>query len=167
MSLRGLHTPGRSSLSYLKVVMLFVVVLVVSLFLRRKISMSNYSLILQQARFNGFSEETARYVTAQSAHETNGWTSHIFNSNNNAFGMTYVGQSTAAGQKNGYAYYINVNQSVTDFSKWWARRNLFYMPILSLADYVRHLKVNNYFEDTEANYLRGCQFWYGKIFGNE
>lgn len=129
--------------------------------------MSNYTTILQQSRFNGFSEQTAKYVVAQSAHETNGWTSHVFNTNNNAFGMTYAGQSTAVGEKGGYAYYVNINQSVSDFAKWFARRNLFYTPITSLANYVRHLKANNYFEDSESNYLRGCEYWYNKIFTNE
>lgn len=130
--------------------------------------MSNYKIILQAARFNGFSETLAKYVTAQSAHETNGWTSPIYNSNNNAFGMKYAGQATSTGANAGYANYININQSVTDFARWWARRgfslvNLGVSP-MTLAQYVKFLKTNSYFEDTEASYLRGCQYWYDKFF---
>ena len=126
-----------------------------------------YSIV----RYYGFTDKIAKYVVSQAAHETSGFTSLIYNLNNNLFGMKYAGQSSAKGEKNGYAYYDNIEGSVYDFSRWWvrARANLYMFPMFinSLPNYVHALKNNNYFEDTEENYLAGCQYYYNQLYGNE
>ena len=126
-----------------------------------------YSLVSSM----GLTGDLAKFAAAQAAHETGGFTSKIFKSNNNAFGMKYAGQSLAAGVKNGYANYLTVNDSVGDFVKWWVhhRAAIFSLPLFvhDLASYVRFLRNNSYFEASEAEYLKGCQHFYNILFGNE
>jgi len=163
MLLRGLHTPGRSLLRVAKWVILSGLALIIFIFLRKRIILTASDNIYDYARLNGFDTQTARYVVAQSGHETAGWTSSIYLKNNNAFGMKYAGQINAAGQKNGYANYSTVRMSVQDLGIWVHRR-AFLIPFVSLTHYVHFLKMNRYFEDSEANYLKGCENWYNKLY---
>jgi flagellum-specific peptidoglycan hydrolase FlgJ len=125
----------------------------------------NVYTLLQQT---GLNEVLSRYATAQAAHETNCFTSAIFNSNHNCFGMKYAKQVNAVGEKNGYADYIVINNSIADFVQWYTRHrvNIFSFPLIitSLGDYVSFLKNNDYFEADEADYLSGCQYFYNQIF---
>jgi hypothetical protein len=118
---------------------------------------------------SGLNETLSRFATAQSAFETGGYTSAIFKSNNNAFGMKFAGQVNAMGEKNGYANYSGVNNSVADFVQWYTRHRLsiFSLPlfITNLTSYVRFLKNNQYFEADEAAYLKGVTYYYNQIFG--
>jgi flagellum-specific peptidoglycan hydrolase FlgJ len=119
-------------------------------------------------KFIGFTDELSKFAAAQSAHETNGYTSKLLKDNNNAFGMKYAHQSLAKGSKNGYAYYDSLKDSINDFVKWWIHAKsitIFPLFVNSLENYVKVLKKNNYFEDTEANYLKGCQNFYKLLFG--
>lgn len=130
-----------------------------------------YSLV----KLYGLTDTLAKFAAAQSAHETADaitgipFTSSICKSNNNYFGMKYAGQVNATGEKNGYAYYPNVNASVADLCAWWVRKrsNLFSVPLIvtSIESYVKFLKNNGYFEATEAEYLKGCKHFYNQFFG--
>lgn len=168
MLTRGLHTPGRYSHKYRALVLLFVTLLLIYIF-RKKVTISVsandiYNLLLS----SGLSEELCRYMTAQAAHETAGFTSNIFKNNNNAFGMKYAGQVNSPGEKNGYADYKSINHSVADLVAWYTRHriNIFSLPLYigSLASYVKFLKNNNYFEAKELDYLKGCQHFYNILF---
>lgn len=115
-------------------------------------------------KYYGFTETLARFITAQAAHETGNFTSAIFKSNNNAFGMKYAGQSTADGEKKGYAYYKSVEDSVIDFARWWTkhRSGQVTLPlfIFSLENYVQFLKNQGYYEAPLSEYLKGCKYFY-------
>lgn len=134
-------------------------------------SINNSQAIYTLIKARGFSNLVAEFMTCQGAHETSGYTSALFVSNNNAFGMKYAGQSSALGEKNGYAYYSGVEKSVEDLIKWWnyVRSNIFQGPILvtSIDAYVQVLKDHNYFEDSYDNYLKGCKYWQKILFGEE
>jgi hypothetical protein len=146
-------------------VILSVTLLLIFIF-RKKMITSKAEQIYKAARLNGFNDANARFVVAQAAHETGGFISPVFISNNNAFGMKYAGQALAKGEKLGYAWYETVEISVSDLAKWCGNRRInFFKPISTLADYVNFLKGNNYFEDTAQNYLKGCEHWYKQIFG--
>jgi len=168
MLTRGLLTPGRYLRKYRVLVLLLVTLLLLYIF-RKKVIISTtsndiYNLLLS----SGLSDELCRYMTAQGAHETAGFTSNIFKNNNNAFGMKYAGQVNSLGEKNGYANYKSINHSVADLVAWYTRHriNIFSLPLYigSLASYVKFLKNNNYFEADEAAYLKGCQHFYNEIF---
>ena len=125
--------------------------------------------IFEKLKNQGFNDIMSKFITSQSAFETADFNSKIFKENNNAFGMKYAGQMFAAGEKNGYANYLNVDDSVSDFVKWYNkhRQNIFSLPLIifTLADYVRFLKNNNYFEALESSYLAGVQSYYNLYYG--
>ncbi|MGD0340271.1 MAG: glucosaminidase domain-containing protein [Bacteroidales bacterium] len=131
--------------------------------------MNNALTVYSELKALGMSDNIAKYATAQAGHETGGFTSAIFKENNNCFGMNYEGQVNAKGEKNGYAYYDRISDSVSDWLAWYVRnRNkLLSLPlfITSLESFVSFLKNNDYFTDTEANYLAGCQYYYKQYFG--
>jgi hypothetical protein len=119
---------------------------------------------------SGLNETLSKFATAQAAHETGGFTSAIFKSNNNCFGMKYAHQVNAQGEKNGYADYKGIENSVADLVAWITRHRLtisvipFNSPITTIEQYVSFLKSNGYFEAKESEYLRGCKYFYDKIF---
>lgn len=119
----------------------------------------------------GLNETLSRFATAQAAHETGGFTSNLFNNNNNCFGMKYAHQVNALNEKNGYANYKGIENSVADWVAWFSRHRVNYLSlplrIETLEDFVRFLKINNYFEAKEADYLKGCKYFYEMIFKNE
>lgn len=172
MSPRGLHTSGRSSLSVVKSVILFAVVLILFLFLKKKRSLNKSSEIYSLLLSSGLNETLAKFAVSQAAHETAvlgvPFVSKIFLSNNNAFGMKYAGQVNAQSEKNGYAYYKNVCFSVADFVAWYTRHRVtilsFPIFINSLSSYVRFLKNNEYFEAPEYSYYKGCEYFYNQFF---
>jgi hypothetical protein len=157
---------------------LCAILLVVYLFLKGKIlnngimsftfNLAAATEISNYLRDQGMNENLTKWMTAQAAHETGGFSSSIYKSNNNVYGMKYAGQITAQGEKNGYANYTTVKNSVIDFVKWYnrRRRNLLSLPlvIFSIEDYVRFLKNNNYFEASEIEYLTGCKYFYNLLF---
>lgn len=116
----------------------------------------------------GLSDVVTGFVICQAAHETGGFKSNIFLRNNNAFGMKYAGQKNADGEARGYALYKSLYYSVADLVEWIRKRRTGIMeivaPIKDLPRYVSFLKNNNYFEDSEETYLKGCEYWYNKIF---
>jgi hypothetical protein len=122
----------------------------------------------QLLKLHGFNDSLTKWATAQAAHETNGFTSNILKSNNNLFGMKYAKQIYAQGEKNGYANYLSIENSVIDFISWYNRHrsSLLSMPlvILNLNDYVSFLKNQKYFEANETEYLKGCQYFYNILF---
>lgn len=164
----GSRSPVRFLLRPLTLVTLSVIALMVFIFLKKKTILNKAPEILALLTSSFLNESLARYALAQSAHETNGFTSSIFKSNNNLFGMKYAGQKHAAGEKNGYAYYITLNDSVLDLTDWYNRhRNkIFSLPafINSLSSYVRFLKNNDYFEAPESEYLNGVTYFYNQLF---
>lgn len=98
----------------------------------------------------------AQLVTAQSGHETAGWTSHVFMTDNNAFGYGYDGMS--------YRQYPGVEQSVTDIVGYLHRRvaDGSFPPLdqITGADqYAQLLKDAGYYTDSEVNYSAGIAAW--------
>jgi hypothetical protein len=151
-------------------VMLSLIALAIFLYLK-KMTTSNLIAgndIYDKLRAAGLNDVLSAFALSQFAHETNGFTSSIFKSNNNVCGMTYAQQSLAQDEKNGYAYYNTIDDSVQDFVKWYSRhRNkLFSLPLTinSLEDYVSFLKNQDYFTADESEYLKGCQFFYNQLF---
>jgi Uncharacterized FlgJ-related protein len=172
MRLRGSNIRVNSLLGLPMLAMLSGIVLLIYTLLRKK-NLSDTGLhIYALVKSYGFTDTVAKFVTSQAAHETAvagiPFMSKIFNSNNNAFGMKWAGQSSADGEKNGYAYYTSVDRSVYDYARWWVRHRsgiTFPLLISSLDSFVKFLKNQNYFEAPEAEYLKGCNYFYKLMFG--
>jgi uncharacterized FlgJ-related protein len=114
----------------------------------------------------GILDPEAKYIVAQAAHETGGFTSQLYKENHNLFGMKYPSQGYAQGSANGFAYYLSEESSIYDLQRWLILTGMTSLDdSITLADYVQHLKDNNYFEDTVENYYNGCNKFYKMIFG--
>lgn len=112
-----------------------------------------------------FSTKQARFIVAQAAHETAGFTSNIYKENNNCFGMklALVRKTTATGENKGHAAYRSIEDCIEDFKIYFI--NFQYLPTYqNIETYVEALKRRGYFEDSQLNYLNGCEYWYKKIF---
>ena len=161
----GLHTWGRSLPGLLILGLLSAIVLKIFIH-RRKMNIANetaniiYPLLLGA----GFDSNQAKYILAQSAHETANFTSSIFKSNNNLFGMKHAGQRLSLGEKNGYADYKDIQTSVLDYAVYYAKHKYLRL-YLSIDTFVQALKNHGYFEALTAEYLKGVRHFYNLYFG--
>lgn len=112
----------------------------------------------------GFNPKIAKYITAQSAHETANFTSYIFKNNNNCFGMKYARQKLAT-EKNGYANYKTIEDSVADYKKYYENRN--FNTFYSVSTFVDSLKKVNYFEAPIPEYKAGVAYFYTLYFNTD
>jgi len=118
-----------------------------------------YRLLLSE----GISDEYAKYMTAQSAHETANFTSVLYQDYFNAFGMTYVGQSEAKtgvilpGGKVIYASYKDWSYSVKDYKRLWKSYGL--VLFANVEQFVRLLKQKDYFTAPEKEYREAVKNW--------
>lgn len=110
----------------------------------------------------GFNKKYAQWITAQSAHETANFESPIYRNNFNAFGMKFMGQKTAQGEKSGYAYYNDYAGSVQDYKRLF--RSYGFVSVGTVDNFVKLLKDRKYFEAPEADYLRGISFFLALYF---
>lgn len=114
-------------------------------------------LIYSQLIAGQIPDPLAKLVTAQSGHETYGWTSNVYLTDNNGFGYGWNGHS--------YTSYPDVESSVSDIVGYLNRRvaDGSFPPLDQITDatqYATLLKSVNYYEDTETNYLAGIQRWF-------
>lgn len=114
-------------------------------------------IIYNTLRGIGLTDAASKIITAQSGHETNGWTSNVWKTYNNGFGFGWDGHS--------YNGYNNFEDSVFALVGWiGGRQAAGTFPDLSeITDgdqYAQLLKDNRYYEDKESNYAAGLQRWY-------
>lgn len=107
---------------------------------------------------NGIPDALAKLATAQSGHETGGWTSNVWLNDNNGFGYGYDGSGN-------YTVYPSVEDSVDALAAYMGRRvqdgkfpDL--STITDAATYAALLKNAGYYGDNVNNYLAGIQRWY-------
>lgn len=110
----------------------------------------------------GFNKKYSQWITAQSAHETANFESPIYRNNLNAFGIKFMGQKTAPGEKSGYAYYNSYADSVADYKRLW--KSYGFVSIGTVDNFVKFLKERHYFEAPEADYLRGVTYFLALYF---
>lgn len=128
--------------------------------------------IYNRCIYRGLPPLLSSFVTAQSAHETGGWTSAVFIDCNACFGYKWIGQSTAAGPcllHPAYAAYNSIEQSTDEIVNWIFRRqrdgsfpqNL--NSITTSDQYATLLKNAGYFEDTLSVYMNGLRNWLSQL----
>lgn len=106
----------------------------------------------------GLADNISKIIVAQSGHETAGWTSHVYETLNNAFGFGYLG----GGNYNGYN---SIEDSVSDVVNWLTSKiNAGTFPALNtipdIDTYAQALKDNGYYTDNESNYASGMANWF-------
>jgi uncharacterized FlgJ-related protein len=112
---------------------------------------------------DGISISQAKLIISQAAHETGNFTSSLYHSNNNMFGMKYAGQFNSLGEKNGYADYVDVAQCLKDYVSYYKRRG-YEGTYGSVVTFVTDLKKNGYFEADTNEYIKGVDYFYKKYF---
>jgi len=121
-----------------------------------------YKASLDKLRSLSFAnaELLAKFMTAQSEHETGNYTSRVFKTNNNAFGYKRVngsayqlGAGRLSPEGDSYAAYASVSDSAKEVAAWIGRRKAQFVGVKTADEYVHTLKANGYFGDKETNYL--------------
>jgi hypothetical protein len=112
-----------------------------------------YSRLIQ----NGFPDQFAKLVTAQSGHETDGWTSNVYLKDNNAFGYGYDGDSYEQDD----SVEDNVD-TVSDYIKNKIRLGIFPDPatITTADQWAGLLRQAGYYTDSQSNYAAGISRWF-------
>lgn len=95
----------------------------------------------------------SKLITAQSGHETGGWTSHIWLQNNNGFGYGYQGGGV-------YNFYPSIQDSIDDVIGWLDRHAPGYENFTDPDTYAQALKNAGYYTDMETNYAAGISRWF-------
>jgi hypothetical protein len=115
---------------------------------------------------NGFTEQLSRYLTAQAAHETANFTSQIFVTNNNLFGMKLpkVRKTTATGEKYGHATFDSLTDSIKDMKLYLKAHKLYY-DYNSIEQYIKAIFEHGYFEALKSEYVKGVKHFYTLYFG--
>jgi hypothetical protein len=109
--------------------------------------------IYNAARNNNLPDAISKIITAQSGHETAGWTSNVYLSDNNAFGYGYDGAGN-------YYAYESVEDSVSDLVGWLTRHVPNFQDITDPDIYAASLKSKGYYGDTQTNYAAGIERWF-------
>lgn len=90
----------------------------------------------------------AKIITAQSGHETAGWTSNVYKTLNNCFGFGYTGGGN-------YYGYNSIEDSVSDVVNWLSNNVPNFQNITDADTYATALKAAGYYTDSETNYSQG------------
>jgi uncharacterized FlgJ-related protein len=130
------------------------------------------ALIYATAMNDGMPDQLARLILAQAKHETDDFTSNAFIKNNNCFGYKYVpggkwqtGAGITSTEKDPYAKYKTIEDSVHELTDWIKRRQFGKKfpadlnEIKKPVDYATLLKNCGYFGDTLHNYIQGLQYF--------
>jgi len=113
-------------------------------------------IIFNELVAQGIPQTLAQLVTAQSGHETAGWTSNVYLIDNNAFGYGFTGVS--------YKSYTSVEASADDLAAYLQRRvaDQSFPPLdqITTADqYAGLLQSAGYYTDSLSNYENGIANW--------
>lgn len=121
--------------------------------------------ILNALALAGMNPITAQFAFAQAAHETGNFTSPLFFTNNNCFGMKMPTKrnTTADREQLGYAHYKTYQDSASDFAIYYKYVALS-EGLQTIDQFITGLYNKNYFEDTLENYLAGVKHFYNMYF---
>jgi len=138
-----------------------------------------YSNIIINAAlsFGEIPVQLARLMAAQSAHETNNFTSNNFIKNNNGFGYKFVKgaklQLTTSGihstESDNYAAYATFEDSIKEVCLWILRRRKearFPQDLTAIQNpeqYAKLLKQCGYYGGKEQDYANGLNFFLKQI----
>lgn len=109
------------------------------------------------------SEQDPGIICAQGMHESDDFTSDIFISNNNCFGMRMPSKrkTTAIKEENGYAYYGSVEDCIKDLQMWWNYESI--DRAVNVIDYIQKIKEVSYFLAPYWIYENGVEKKYNEL----
>lgn len=100
------------------------------------------------------------FIFAQSQLESANFTSNLFRSQNNAFGMKNAFQRNQLGEPKAgteFRAYSSLDESIKDFILWLDFTSF---PVVSdVNTYVRRLKERSYFEEPQSEYITALKTW--------
>lgn len=125
-----------------------------------------FTKVKNTALTDGMPTPLATLIAAQAAHESGGFSSHLFRIDNNTFGYKYTGSIWQDGpgllspEGDHYAHYSTIVNSTHELTAWIHRRlkEERFPPldqITTPAEYAAALKKDGYYGDTLANYTAG------------
>lgn len=123
---------------------------------KKKVTLSPYDGWAQVFKGTKY-EALIPYIIAQAKHETGNYTSNLYRTANNLFGMKipYKRPFVRNGETtSGYSAYSDPTQSAKDL-KLWFDYTRFPTQVLNTKQYAEKLKLRNYYEDTIDNYVSG------------
>jgi hypothetical protein len=145
---------------------LLVLLLIIYIVSRSQKKPTIQSRIINALIEGGVNPLLAPIVFSQACHETGNFTSPLYFSNNNCFGMkpptTYV---VAIGEQFGYANYKSIEDSAKAMAIWLQAHNLA-GGLQTITDYVTNIHDEGYFEDSLENYLAGVTHFYNMYYSN-
>lgn len=143
-----------------------------SLLLLSGIGLSGFLLLKKKSRptsktdvfysaLKGSGYESMRWlIIAQAKVESANFTSNLFITQNNAFGMKNAKIRDTTGfpvKGTDFAFYDNLTDSIYDLILWFRSTNF---PIVSdVHTYVRKLKERGYFEENQSDYINAMNSW--------
>lgn len=106
------------------------------------------------------------YIVAQGKLESGNFSSRVFKTNNNYFGMklptkrptTAIGAGLMSPEGNNYANYSSESDSVQDLLLWMDYTK-FPLAVEDSNQYVTELKKRNYFGSSAEAYLKNINYW--------
>lgn len=109
------------------------------------------------------------YIIAQAKLESGNFSSKVFKTDNNYFGMKLpvkrptvaAGPGLLSPEGNHYAHYNSESDSVTDLLLWMEYTK-FPTVVYNSEVYVSELKSRNYFGSSETSYLKNINYWLNK-----
>lgn len=101
----------------------------------------------------GLPDQISKIITAQSGHETAGWTSNVFLTLNNAFGFGYTGGGA-------YYGYNSIEDSVSDVVNWLSNNVPGFQNITDPDQYAAAIQAKGYFTDNLSTYENGIENWF-------
>lgn len=111
----------------------------------------------------------APFIEAQARHETGNYTSNVYKSLNNPYGMKVPKIRKFLGTPSNiisggipYAKYKNLETAHRDFLLWLDFSNA-PTEFRNALEYVSFLKSKGYFEDRIQNYYKGVEYFYNEL----
>jgi uncharacterized FlgJ-related protein len=128
---------------------------------------NNVERYREQLVLLGFDPAFTYILISQAAHETANFTSNVFLSNSNMFGMRYPTKrkTTALQELNGYAYYTSIEEGLKDIRLYFDYAAL-KTNYKTIAEYCEALKNKKYFEALLTEYINGMNFFYSMYYAD-
>lgn len=144
--------------TYIAALVLFLVVFVIALVTGQR---KNPKMVVTQSRYR----DLWPFILAMAKHETANFTSNVYKTNNNAFGMNVPSKRPFIGTKGtptpegaNYAKYKTVADSFSDLLLYFEYTN-FPDDVTTAEQFVNALQRRKYFTDSQSNYLQGLKSW--------
>lgn len=124
----------------------------------------------------GLNDTQAKIIISQAQHESGNFSSHVFKTDNNLFGLkmpvkrpkTYIERPSVIVMKNEgsapYAHYTTIQDSVKDLIKGWHVFNKTdWNKITTPEQYAAYLKSRGYYGDNQSTYTKRLKGYFNNL----